>query len=121
MPVNNIPVTSTLAEPTTAYFNNFFREETPTSPQVNDMLLGFFEALTSNKETAAILAGSVMMTSQQQNLNVMQLIQELKGKDREHINTYLTALLNMNRVNTSLLGVTNSPQPNQYVLRTIIT
>jgi hypothetical protein len=36
------------------------------------------------------------------------------------LDAYLTVFLNLNRVGTSLLGLSNSPQTNRYVKRTIL-
>ena len=36
------------------------------------------------------------------------------------LDAYLTVFLNLNRVSTSLLGISNSPTTNQYVKRTIL-
>lgn len=36
------------------------------------------------------------------------------------LNAYLTVLLNSNRVGTSLLGLSNSPEPNKYVIRAVL-
>lgn len=36
------------------------------------------------------------------------------------IDAYLTTFLNLNRVNTSLLGITNTPQTSKYVTRAIL-
>lgn len=40
--------------------------------------------------------------------------------EKDELTPYLTVLLNSNRVGTSLLGLSNSPQVNKYVQRSII-
>jgi len=40
--------------------------------------------------------------------------------EQDEITPFLTVLLNQNRVNTSLLGITNSPPVNKYVQRSIL-
>lgn len=40
--------------------------------------------------------------------------------EKDELTPYLTVLLNSNRVGTSLLGLSNNPQVNKYVLRSII-
>ena len=40
--------------------------------------------------------------------------------EQDEITPFLTVLLNQNRVNTSLLGITNSPPVNKYVQRAIL-
>lgn len=41
-------------------------------------------------------------------------------QEQNELNAYLTLLLNLNRVNTSLLGLSNSPQLNKYIARSIL-
>lgn len=41
-------------------------------------------------------------------------------QEQNELNAYLTLLLNLNRVNTSLLGLSNSPQLNKYIARAIL-
>ena len=41
-------------------------------------------------------------------------------QERDELTPYLTMLLNQNRVNTSLLGISNSPTINKYIQRAIL-
>lgn len=41
-------------------------------------------------------------------------------QEQDELTPYLTVLLNQNRVNTSLLGISNSPPVNKYVQRSIL-
>ena len=41
-------------------------------------------------------------------------------REENELNAYLTMLLNLDRVNTSLLGISNSPQTNKYIKRAIL-
>lgn len=41
-------------------------------------------------------------------------------QEQDEITPYLTVLLNQNRVNTSLLGISNNPPVNKYVQRSIL-
>lgn len=41
-------------------------------------------------------------------------------QEKNELNAYLTMLLNLNRVNTSLLGISNSPQTSKYIARAIL-
>ena len=42
------------------------------------------------------------------------------SKDKDELTAYLTVLLNQNRVGTSLLGISNNPQINKYIQRSIL-
>lgn len=119
MAVNNIPLTPTELDKTNAYFNNFFLNLEPVSTLINDDMLMFFEEFTNDKEAAKILSMSIILTAKQQNLDIDQIINELKSLEADKINAYITLLLNMNRVSTSLLGIKNVPNRSQYVTRTV--
>lgn len=119
MTVNNIPVTPAELDKTNTYFNNFFLNLEPVSIPINDDLLLFFEEFTNNKEAARILSMSIILTAKQQRLDINQILNELKSLEADKINVYITLLLNMNRVSTSLLGVKNVPNRSQYVTRTV--
>lgn len=41
-------------------------------------------------------------------------------EEQDELTPYLTVLLNQNRVNTSLLGISNTPQINKYIQRAIL-
>ena len=41
-------------------------------------------------------------------------------QEEDEITPYLTVLLNQNRVNTSLLGISNTPAVNKYIQRSIL-
>jgi len=41
-------------------------------------------------------------------------------REENELNAYLTMLLNLDRVNTSLLGISNQPQTNKYIKRAIL-
>lgn len=43
-----------------------------------------------------------------------------KSKSNVELNAYLAMFLNLNRVNTSLLGISNAPPVNKYVQRAIL-
>lgn len=41
-------------------------------------------------------------------------------QEQNELNAYLTLMLNLNRINTSLLGISNSPQTSKYIKRAIL-
>ena len=87
---------------------------------VNAAIISYFEELTGNKEAAQLLASSVIYTSSQQGIDPILMIQEFKSLPSNQLNSYLAAILNLNRVPTSLLGVQNQPKISKYVKRSII-
>lgn len=116
----NIP--NTTGTKTTRYFNNYFVSSTgELSIGSNDAIVSYFEKQTGNKDSAKVLSRAVIETALQQNLDPMAVLDDFKKLPSGQLDAYLALFLNMSRVNTSLLGVSNMPRANKYVARTIIS
>jgi len=105
---------------TTNYFETFFDPTMGTSPNVNDAFIGYFQSVTGNAETGVALAGSVLYSALNQGIEPMSLLDEFRKLPPKELNNYLTMLLNLNRIGTSLLGISNAPQTNRYVARAVL-
>ena len=107
--------------PAGQYFNNYFIQPGNISSNQNDAVTAFFEQQTNgNKQSAAILASTVVYTAMAQGLDPMNIIQQFQSLRPGEIDLYLAMFLNLNRVGTSLVGINNSPVQNKYVTRTIL-
>lgn len=73
--------------------------------------------ITSIDADTSYVAEAVTLTGGQIGYNFF--IRSYSSEENE-LNAYLIALLNLNRVNTSLLGLNNSPQTNKYIKRAIL-
>jgi hypothetical protein len=104
---------------TDKFFNNYFSSELNVPLGVNDALLSYFEKITDNRESAAALASAVINTSAAQQLDFMEVLEQFSKMQKNELNSYLCMFLNINRVNTSLLGINNNPIRNRYVERAI--
>jgi hypothetical protein len=102
------------------YFNNYFGPSFKVSPNVDAAILSYFEEVCDNKDAAKIMASAVMYTSYTQKINPMQTLQEFTKLPKGELNDYLTMFLNLQRVGTSYLGITNQPITNKYVSRSIL-
>jgi len=152
-PNGNLPSNNNVSA-TVDYFNNFFTAEFTVTQNVDDAVIAYFESITGNKETAKVLASTVIYTALSQGIEPMSVIEELrnlqlknkattdiqldynvrtssntdlyakpgpkKQANLSELDAYLTMLLNLNRVSTSLLGISNQPQTNKYVQRAIL-
>lgn len=105
---------------TTDFFNNFFIQQGSTSSNVNDTIIAYFQTVTGNRDSGIALAASVLTTAYNQGLNPMELIDEFRKLNLGELNLYLTMFLNLNRVGTSLLGLSNSPQTSKYITRAVL-
>ena len=66
------------------------------------------------------MAGAVIYTAKAQNLDPMGVLQKFSVLPQGQLNSYLSMFLNLNRINTSFLGISNAPITNKYVSRTIL-
>lgn len=118
---NNLPSTAQdTSDSTSNYFNNFFTSDLRTSPEVDDAIVGFFEKITGNKDSARTLAASVLFTALSQGISPMEIIDQFRSLESGEVDSYLALFLNLNRVGTSLIGISNSPQTGKYVKRSIL-
>ncbi len=105
---------------TQQFFNNFFNKDYNISPNANDAIVSYFEGVASNKESAQALAAAVIYTSLSQEVDPMSTLDQFTQLEPGELNVYLAMYLNLNRIPSSLLGVTNKPITNKYVGRTIL-
>jgi len=105
---------------TTNFFENFFKQTPNVSENTNDAIIGYFQSVTGDKDSGITLAASVLYTAGQQGIDPMELIDEFRRLKPGEINAYLTMFLNINRVGTSLLGLSNSPQTSKYITRAVL-
>lgn len=115
----NLPL-STTTNSTTTYFNNFFKPDYTISQNADDTIVGYFQSITGNKDSGAALAAAVIYTAQTQGIDPVTILDEFRKLKPNELNAYLTMFLNLNRVGTSLLGLSNSPQLNKYIARAIL-
>jgi hypothetical protein len=102
------------------FFNNFFTKNYNISPNANDAIVGYFQTVTDNTESAQALAASVIYTSLSQEIEPMQILDSFKSLPKGELDIYLATFLNLNRVGSSLLGIQNAPVANKYVNRNIV-
>lgn len=106
---------------TTRYFNNFFTPSYTVSQNTNDAIVSFFQQQTNNLDSAKLLAQALIDTAQAQRADPMVVLSEFQKLGLGELNAIMALYLNTSRVNTSLLGISNSPKANGYVTRSILT
>ena len=106
---------------TTAFYNNFFNPSFDVSTNVDNAIVSFFQKMTGNSASAALLAGSIITTCASNNIDPMSMIQELMTLPQGDLTSYVATLLNMGRQTTSLLGMSTGSKPAAgYAARTIL-
>lgn len=102
------------------FFNNFFQPAFTVSQNVDDAVIGYFEKITDNKESAKILASAVIYTSLARNIDPMETLTKFSAMGIDELNSYVVMFLNLNRTGTSYLGINNTPKVSKYVQRSIL-
>ena len=102
------------------YFNNWFEIPVEVSSNIDAAIVGYFENITDNKESARALASAVIYTSVKQGLDPMETLAEFQKLPMGELDEYTAMFLNFDRVGTSYLGLTNTPTVNKYVQRAIL-
>ena len=105
---------------TEQFFNNYYTKNYSVSANADDAILSYFEGITDTKESATALAAAVIYTALSQGIDPMSVLSQFTTMPKGELNTYLTVFLNLNRVGSSLLGLSNQPSTNKYVDRAIL-
>lgn len=120
-PTNLAPVNLNAFQPrdVNKYFNNFFEIPIEVSSNVDSAIVAYFQQVADNDEEARILASAVIYTSVKQGLNPMDTLKEFQKLPKGELDAYTALFLNFERKGTSYLGISNQPQVNKYIQRTI--
>ena len=118
--LSSIDLSSNTDTSTNKYFNNFFDPTFTVDPNIDAAVISYFETVSSNKESAKLLASAVVYTSYTRGINPMSVLAEFAKLQPGELNQYLTLFLNLQRVGTSFLGLTTQPVTNKYVARAVL-
>ena len=102
------------------YFNNFFDIPVEVSSNIDTTIISYFETVTETKESARALASAVIYTSVRQGINPMETLKEFQKLPPGDLDAYVTTFLNLTRIGSSFLGITNIPTVNRYIQRSIL-
>lgn len=102
------------------FFTNVMQPNFSIPPELNNTILSYFERVTGNRQSARILASTVIYTSLAQNQDPMMVFDKIRNMDKPEIVIYLNMFFNISRVGTSYLGVQNRPKVSKYLLRTLL-
>ena len=124
MPQYNPTKPSNLAtqalDQTNKFFSNYFIPDYTVSTGTNDAILSWFEQVTGDRESAELLAQTVINTAQLNNEDPMLVLDQFMKMPMGDLNNILALYLNSSRVTTSLLGTVNAPAANQRISRTVL-
>jgi hypothetical protein len=104
---------------TQQYFNNFFARDFSIGA-ANDVINAYFEKYTGSSKNGKMLAATVLYTAQAQGIDPMAILAEFQKLNKNQIDNYLAAFLNLNRVATSTIGIKKTQQTSIYISRSIL-
>ena len=102
------------------FFNNIYKPNFSLSQNINDAVVAHFMKMTDNEESAKLIASAVIFTSLAQGVNPIETIDRFSTMNQEDFKRYVSMFLNLNRVNTSYLGLGGTARMSKYVTRCIL-
>ena len=105
---------------TVRLFDEFYKRELVIDTNVYDTVLSFFTNIFADGVAAKNFTLSVFTISEDSGTPVETLLSELSKQNKIQITATLAYYLNNQRSNATLLGITNTPFPNQYTARNIL-
>jgi hypothetical protein len=118
--INATDLSGSIPNETDFFFSNYFSPAFTVSQNIDDAVLAFFEKITQNKESAKVLASSVIYISLARDIDPMETLASFYSLNEDQLNSYVTAFLNLNRTGTSYLGINGVPRVGKYVQRMIM-
>lgn len=118
-PSNIIPRTTT-GQSTDTYFTNLAIPPFAVPADQESAIETFFESVTGDKVSGKLMADAVIYSANAQGLNPMSVVSDFKKLPVGELDIKISSFLNLTRVNTSLLGVTNSKKTGYFVQRSIL-
>lgn len=107
-------------DPTVRAFDDFYQRELVIDQNQYDVVYSFFKKIFASEEQAGNFTLSVFQINEDSGIPVDTLLQELSTQNQIQITATLAYYLNNQRSNTTLLGITTIPTPNQYTARNIL-
>lgn len=108
-------------DPTVRIFDSFYNLELAVNGSEYDIVYGYLKEISGNSRTAANLSALLFRIAQESNLDVMYLLDQLKGAaNKLQMNKIIAYYLNTFRSKTSLYGVSAVLKPNQTIQRNIV-
>lgn len=106
---------------TRKFFNGHYVESINVNSSEHQAVKSFFLEKTQNDNDASnTLTDTMFEIGAMENVNVMELIDKLRGETIDDIQLTLITMINQNRKQTSILGFSTSRVPNPSVVRNIV-
>lgn len=106
--------TDSLVE-TREVFSNQRRDSISFPSNQVDAVVGFFENRGFDTLAARSVASVLLTQAKVDGVNIMELLEDIKGFDKVKINNLITAILNANRSKISKIGYQESTNPSDNI------
>lgn len=110
----------TSLDQTVKIFDSFYSFDAIVNAVEYDIVYSYFVSVCATKNIAANFTAVLFRIAQETKIPVLQLIDQIKGKNNMQINQTLAYYLNSFKSKTSLYGIAIVPRSNQPVARNIV-
>lgn len=104
---------------TVKIFDQFYEYETTVSVEEYDAVYSYFRSIYGTSEAAGNFTVTLFRVANESDIPVMNLLQDLQGKDVPELTVTLAYYLNSLRSTATLLGINSPVTPNYYVARNV--
>lgn len=101
-------------------FDSFYSFNLIVNPNEYDVVHSYFASICESVDIADNFTAILFRIAQQTQVPVLDLLNQLKGKQKMEINQILAYYLNSFKNKTTLYGTSVLPRPNQPVARNIV-
>lgn len=106
---------------TVLIYDSFYEQNVTVDASKYDLVYSFFYEKNNNNRIAANFASALFRISQETGIDVVQLIDELKGlPNKLELNKKISYYLNLLKSKTSQYGVARVPVPNFPTARNVV-
>lgn len=101
-------------------FDNFYNTTLTISSSEYEIILSYFRSVTTTASQAQSFTNLLFVISANAGIPVLDLLQQLKGKNGPELDATLAYYFNAIRGGIVLYGIAETPQPNQVAQRNVI-
>jgi hypothetical protein len=121
MTTTNLPLeTNTGSKEVRQFFNNYFTEEVSFPSNLIDAVVGFFVKRGFDEQVSRSIGIVMLNQSRLDNVNVFELLERLKSLTDVQLGQITTQILNVYRIQTSVLGFKTSNKDESFESRNIL-
>lgn len=118
--MSNLPNESVAGVEVRQFFNTYYTQQITFPSNQIDAVLGFFMKRGFNEQVARSTGIILLNQARADNVNVFELLDKLKTLTDVQLNQVVTKVINLNRIQTSVLGYKINKQNESFESRNIL-